>query len=124
MFQQPLFQRLRSGEGTPSAPEALAAAAAADGGAVHAAALATALLGEKHSEKDLALDSEGEVGSPSEGSDDDGEDMECGVCLDTAVSAGPGAAAGRALGGRAGSGCWSWRRCCAGSERKVGQARF
>lgn len=99
-FQQPLFQRLRSGEGTPSAPEALAiVAAAADGGAVHAAALATALAGEKHSEKDLALDSEGELGSPSEGSDDDGEDLECGVCLDAAVGAGPGADAGQALSG-------------------------
>ncbi|KAL4440336.1 hypothetical protein ABPG75_003337 [Micractinium tetrahymenae] len=83
MFQQPLFQRLRSGEGTPSSPEALAAAA--EGGAVHAAALATTLLGEKHSEKDLALESEGEPGSPSDGSEGDAEDMECGVCLDAAV---------------------------------------
>ena len=75
-----MLQRLRSGDLTPQGPEGLAAAP--DG--VPAAAVA-ALLGEKQSEKDLGLDSEGEV-SASE-AEDDGEDVECGVCLDAAVSA-------------------------------------
>lgn len=81
-----MLSRLRSGDGTPSAPEALAVADGGAPGSVHTAALAAALLGEKHSEKDLALDSEGELPSPSDETDDDAEDLECGVCLDAAVS--------------------------------------
>lgn len=116
MFQQPLFQRLRSGEGTPSAPESLAVAAAADGSPVHAAALASALLGEKHSEKDLAMDSEGELGSPSEDSDDDAEDMECGVCLDAAVSAELGRCA-------VGSGVASVQNLCERERWQMGRSQ-
>lgn len=80
-----LRERLRSSEAlSPEAaglvsrgPSASARAAAAAGGGP--------LLGEKHSEKDLALDSEPEPCSPTSESEAEEEDEECGVCLDAVV---------------------------------------
>ncbi|EFN53948.1 hypothetical protein CHLNCDRAFT_136194 [Chlorella variabilis] len=83
--------RRRSGEGggvlPPPPPEpgaaaaaaAVAAALAGEQGAVQALALAS------DKEKDLGLDSEGEPDSPLSQGEEDGEDVECGVCLDALV---------------------------------------
>ena len=90
-----LRERLRSGD-SDSIP---ALAAAAGGGA---------LLGEKHSEKDLALDSEPEACSPCSASEQEEEDVECGVCLDAVVSLGRVARGRRVRGSQVGPG---WL-CC------------
>ena len=75
-----LRERLRSNESLPPVGDDTSLAGRCPSG--HGGAL---LLGEKHSEKDLALDSEAEPASPSEQSEEE-EDTECGVCLDAVVS--------------------------------------
>jgi hypothetical protein len=80
-----LRERLRSSEAL--SPEAAGLVARAPSASARAAAAAGGgpLLGEKHSEKDLALDSEPEPCSPTSESEAEEEDEECGVCLDAVV---------------------------------------
>lgn len=98
--------RRRSGEGggvlPPPPPEpgaaaaaaAVAAALAGEQGAVQALALAS------DKEKDLGLDSEGEPDSPLSQGEEDGEDVECGVCLDALVRRRGGGGGGSRVGDR------------------------
>ena len=78
-----LRERLRSGELPPVSRTASPPLPADVGGLAAAAVL---LAGEKHSEKDLILESEVEAPSPSCATEEDTEDVECGVCLDSVVS--------------------------------------